>query len=160
MRAFLAAAAALLFFRACADEDVFSAEDVLPFDRFCASAGGVLFLPQGGAGAGRLGGVAVRAGWYATEFTAFEAAAMRLENRFGASAGVLWHWWGYERFDPFFVYGASWAEGVGAGPSAGAGFYWHIDERWSFRLDAAHSLLVDGGVAGAFTFSCMIRATW
>ena len=135
-------------------------EEEVPFDRYYVSAGASLVLPQGGAKTGRLGGGKATAGWYATEFTALEGSFSILENRYAASAGLLWHWYGYERLDPFFICGGSWIEGAGAGPSGGVGFYWHLDDHWSLRFDCAHALLVDGGVDSAFFFSAALRVTW
>ena len=132
----------------------------VPFDRYYVSAGASMVLPQGGAKTGRLGGGRAIAGWYATEFTALEGSFSLLENRYAASAGLLWHWYGYERLDPFFVCGGSWIEGAGAGPFGGVGFYWHLDDHWSLRFDCTHALLVDGGVDSVFSFSAALRVTW
>ena len=59
-----------------------------------------------------------------------------LENHAGLSLDVLWHWWGYERFDPFFTFGvAGWFDGD-LGPAAGWGMFWHFNDNLSLRFDA------------------------
>jgi len=135
-------------------------EEAEPYDVFHVSTGAALVVPQGGASSGRLGGGFARGGFYLSEFTALEGTFSVLENRYGASGGILWHWYGYERLDPFFVYGGSWIEGLGAGPSAGIGFHWHLDDHWSLRADCTYALAIDGGVDSVFSFSAGIRVSW
>ena len=77
---------------------------------------GAMTLPQGGSDRmRRLGGAAVRAGWYLGEFWSVEGEAAWLENSAGFAAQGLWHWqsadvygrmFGYSQFDPFFTFGA------------------------------------------------------
>ena len=119
-------------------------EDFFELERWCAGAGAALMLPQGGSDAHRRAGGEARFGYYLDEFTLLEASISRLENVSGVSCDVLWHWWGYEKFDPFFTFGANgWIEGE-VGPSAGWGCFWHFSDKWSFRFDADATLGIDG----------------
>jgi hypothetical protein len=118
------------------------------FYRFYVGSAGTIVLPQGGSDIGRLGGGALRAGYYLTEFWAVEAEAALLENAAGYGARVLWHWWGYERFDPFFTGGAKGFAGRGCdevGPALGVGAFYHLTDRVSLRFDAESMLALDDG---------------
>lgn len=131
-----------------------------PFDRFYAGAGGMMVLPQGGSEMRRLGGGAARAGCYLDEFWAVEAEAAALENYAGLSAGVLWHWWGYERVDPFFTFGArAWLgrKSTEAGPKVGAGSFYHLTDSWSVRFDADATLEAEGGSRVVYTLSAALQ---
>lgn len=108
-------------------------------------AGGSLVMPQGGGDMDhRLGGGIVRAGVYASDFWAFEAEAGWMETKASLGVDALWHWWGYERFDPFFTFGArGWIDDGDVGPCAGTGFFYHLDNNWSLRADADATLGIE-----------------
>lgn len=113
------------------------------FEKWYADAGGTVVLPQGGSKMRRRAGATARAGYYARDFLAVEASAAWLER--GTQLGVrgLWHWWGYEKFDPFFTFGADgWIDGD-VGPSLGCGAFWHFSDAWSLRFDADATLGLD-----------------
>lgn len=116
-------------------------------DRFYAGISGAMMLPEGGADARRLAGSELRFGWYPVEFWALEGSFSVLEDSLGAGVQVLRHWWGYERFDPFFTFGARGWFGEGAsdlGPKAGIGAFYHINDEFSLRFDADATLALDG----------------
>jgi len=118
-------------------------EEAYEFDRFYVGAAGALVLPQGGGNMRRLGGAAFRAGFYLTEMWAIEGEAAWMEDACGLAARALWHWWGYERFDPFFLMGAKgWINGD-VGPDAGIGAFYHLTESLSLRADAETTLGLD-----------------
>ena len=114
-----------------------------------------LTLPQGGSSMRRLGGGALRTGWYLGEFWAVEGEAAWLENMAGLGVDSLWHLqgcslygdlFGYSRFDPFVTVGArGWVGGDAGqvGPKAGIGAFWHMTEAWSLRIDADATLGLD-----------------
>ena len=103
-----------------------------------------MLIPQGGGSMRRLGGSTVRAGRYLTETFAVEADAAWLENAAGLGLQGLWHFWGYERFDPFLTFGArGWIDGD-AGGVTGIGAFYHLTDNWSLRGDAQATLGIDG----------------
>ena len=115
------------------------------YEAWYADAGAALVLPQGGgAKMRRLGGAAVRLGYYASDALAIEGTAAWLEDAVGLGVHGLWHWWLYEPFDPFFTFGVNgWIDGE-VGPCAGWGCFWHFNDTWSVRVDADATLGVDG----------------
>ena len=121
-------------------------EEECEFHRCYIGSAATAVLPQGGSDSRRLGGGMLSGGWYFAEFWAVEADASLLEDSVGFGARVLWHWWGYERFDPFFTAGARGVAGGDdrAGPAAGVGAFYHLTERWSLRFDAESYLGLDG----------------
>ncbi len=131
---------------------------------------GAMTLPQGGSDRmRRLGGAAVRAGWYLDEFWAVEGEAAWLENAAGFAAQGLWHWqdaeaygrlFGYSAFDPFFTFGArGWlGHGIGQiGPKAGVGAFWHLTDNWSLRAEADATLGLDTDVEVHYTLSVGVQ---
>ena len=141
----------------------FSAEEECAFDRFYAGSGAMLVLPGGGSRMRRLGGGAARAGYYLAEFWAVEAEAAALENFAGLSAAVLWHWWGYERFDPFFTFGAKGWVGHGdgqLGPKAGLGSFYHLTDSWSLRFDADVTLGLDTEAETVYSVSAGVQRSF
>ena len=138
-----------------------------------AGVSGALALPQGGAPhMRRLGGAALRGGWYAAEFFAVEGEASWQENAAGLAVQGLWHWqdadfygrlFGYARFDPFFTFGAcGWVgDGIGqVGPKAGIGAFWHLTDDWSLRADAGATLGLDSSVAMHYTISVGVQCAF
>ena len=131
---------------------------------------GAMTLPQGGSDRmRRLGGAAVRAGWYLGEFWSVEGEAAWLENAAGFAAQGLWHWqaadaygrlFGYSAFDPFFTLGArGWiGDGTGqVGPKAGVGAFWHLTDNWSLRAEADATLGLDGDVEVHYMLSAGVQ---
>ena len=111
---------------------------------FYVGASATLVLPQGGHAMRRLGGGTARFGLYLADTLAVEADAAWLENCAGLGVQGLWHFYGYERFDPFLTFGArGWIEGD-VGPTAGLGAFYHLTNEWSLRGDAQATLGLDG----------------
>lgn len=138
-----------------AEDDYLEFAEVGEYEHFYADAQATLVLPEGGRGERmrRLGGATVRFGGYISDAWALEGAAGLHENRGYGAAGVLWHWWLYEKFDPYLRLGAAvWAPGT-AGPMAGWGCFWHFDDYWSLRADVDWTLGIDSGCTGVFAFS-------
>ena len=109
-------------------------------------------LPQGGSSMRRLGGGALRAGWYFDEFLALEGEVDWLENAAG-----------YSRFDPFFTAGArGWIGGSAGqvGPSAGVGTFWHLTDEWSLRFDAAATLGLDTATEVVYSLSVGVQRSF
>ena len=135
-------------------------------------ASATMLLPQGGSSMRRLGGGAIRAGWYLGEFLAVEGEAAWLENAAGLGAGAIWHvqgWslygdlFGYSRFDPFLTAGVrGWiGDGFGqVGPAAGIGTFWHLTDNWSLRFDAVATLGLDTDVEVVHTLSVGIQRSF
>lgn len=158
MRNFSAAvlAAAVTAFSCAAQE-----EETCEFDRMYAGAAGTMVFPQGGAKMHRRSGAALRAGFYLSEFWAVEAEAAWLEDRAGLAAKALWHWWGYERLDPFFTVGArGWLGGGQAGPAGGAGAFYHLTESLSLRVDADATLGLDSGAVMVYSLSAGLQMSF
>ena len=107
-------------------------------DAYYVQLAAAIDLPQGGSHLKhRCGGALVRAGRYVTEFLAVEAEVGLAENLPRLGVMGRWHWWGFERFDPFFTFGArGWINGA-VGPCGGLGFYYHLTDTWSFVADAS-----------------------
>ena len=151
---FLAAFAACAMAATASDYD-----EACGFDRCYAGGAATLALPQGGGPVRRLGGASARAGFYLTEFWAVEAEAAWLENVAAVSGGALWHWWGYERLDPFFTFGLRDFIERDCGPCGGAGAFWHLDDHWSLRCDASAMLGVQEG-AMVYSLSLGVQRSW
>ena len=129
-----------------------AAEEEVGFDRWYVGAAGQMMLPQGGSRMHRVGGAAVRGGYYLTEDWAVEGEVAWIENFAGLSVAALGHFqgwspygdlFGYSRFDPFVTFGAKgWAgNGCGqVGPKAGLGAFYHLTDAWSLRVDADATL--------------------
>jgi len=146
----LAFAFAALTAHAAADDYSYVEYD---YEHWYADAQATVVLPQGGGRMRRLGGGTARLGYYVSDFLAAEASASWAEDSAGLGLHGLWHWWGYEKLDPFFTFGADgWIEGQ-VGPSVGWGTFWHFDDNWSVRLDAAATLGVNGGAEMVYSLS-------
>lgn len=132
-------------------------EDEADFERWYAGASGSLVLPQGGSGMRRLGGGTARIGYYFIEGLAFEADAAWLEDCAGIGVQGLWHFYGYERFDPFATFGArGWIDGD-VGPTAGLGAFYHLTDSWSLRADFQATLGIDGDCAMVYSVSVGVQ---
>lgn len=125
------------------------------YNRSYVGLAGSLTLPQGGSRLHHIGGATLRGGYYIDEFLAVEGEAAWLENFAGLAADVLWHWWGYERFDPFFTVGArGWIGVCGqVGPKVGVGTFYHLTDEWSLRLDVDATLGLDTDVEVDYSLS-------
>ena len=130
------------------------------FDPWYAGASATLVLPQGGHHMRRLGGATARVGYYFTEALSLEADAAWLENCAGLGVQGLWHFYGYERFDPFLTFGArGWIEGD-VGPCAGLGAFYHLTDDWSLRADAQATLGLDDGCRCVYTFGLGVQRSF
>lgn len=138
---------------------------------YVGAAGGLL-LPGNGNALSRAAEASVRAGFYASDFLAWEVEGACAPNVSGAGgrealAGVavrgLWHFSGFEafdrlfgceRFDPFATFGAgtrfgarhAFADGArrtATGPVAGLGAFYHLTESLALRVDAQALLACD-----------------
>ena len=127
------------------------------YERWYSDAQATVVLPQGGAKMRRLGGATARLGYYADDFLAVEAAASWMEDSAGLGLRGLWHWWGYEKFDPFFTFGADGWIGGDAGPALGWGTFWHFNDNWSLRFDAEATLGLNGGAKMVYAVSAGVQ---
>ncbi len=153
--------ASLGSFSARAAEGDGFAEESYEYDRFAVGAAAQIVLPQGGEKMSRRAGAAARVGYYLTEMLAIEGEAAWLEDRAGLAVRGLWHWWGYERLDPFFTFGVrGWLNHGQVGPSGGFGAFYHIDDFWSLRFDADATLGVESDVGMAYGFAVGIQRTF
>ena len=163
--------AVMLALAAVTPSAVFADEEI-GFYRWYAGAAGGMSMPGSGNTLRRAGAVAVRGGWYASEFTAFEIEGLCAPNMSSGvgnttlsavSARGVFHMTGWdafdklfgcERFDPFLTAGVTahfasrhaFADGdhrTGIGPAAGLGAFWHITDSISLRVDASATLCVD-----------------
>ncbi|MBO7721655.1 MAG: hypothetical protein J6T01_04525 [Kiritimatiellae bacterium] len=146
-----------------------AAEETCDFNRGYIGVSAALTLPQGGSRLRRVGGAAVRGGWYLTEDCAVEADAAWLEDFAGLSASALGHlqgWslygdlFGYSRFDPFVTFGArGWIGGRcgQVGPKAGAGAFYHLTDEWSLRFDADAALGLETRREMLYTFTAGVQ---
>ena len=131
------------------------------FDRFYVGGAGVAVLPQGGSRMGDRAGLAVRCGWYLTEMWALEGEASWLDDRAGLGVNALWHWWGYERLDPFFTFGArGWVDHGQVGPCAGLGTFYHLTESLSLRLDANAALGLESRTEMVYSLSAGLQLSF
>jgi len=133
----------------------FASDEFADFDRGYVGLSGSVLLPQGGSRMRRIGGAAVRGGYYLTENWAAEGEVAWMEDFAGLSAGALGHlqgWdlygdlFGYSRFDPFVTFGVrGWVgDGCGqVGPKAGVGALYHLTDDWALRVDADATLGVE-----------------
>lgn len=146
-----------------AAESVDFAAEAYEYDRFAVGTAVqmVLPLPQGGQKMSRRTGAAARIGYYLTEMLAVEGEAAWLEDCTGLSVKGLWHWWGYERLDPFFTFGVrGWFNHGQVGPIGGVGAFYHLNDNWSLRFDADATLGVESDVGMVYGFSLGIQRTF
>ena len=136
------------------------------FGETCLGAQGFILLPPGGSSHAPRGGALVSAGLSLSESWMVEARVGALEQ--GALLGCegIFRWTGFELydrffgfspFDPFFSVGAmgTFASDDGlAGPSCGAGAFYHLTENWSLRAEATALLNVNAACDVHFLLSC------
>ena len=97
-------------------------------------------------------------GYYVDDFLTVEFSSAWFEDTAALSLKGLWHWWGYERFDPFFTFGASgWINGE-VGPTLGWGAFWHLNDYWSIRFDADATYGLDD--ADEMVYSIALGLQW
>lgn len=116
-------------------------DEIIELERYFVTPQARILLPE--AGSSYSGGGATF-GYYLNEFWALEGTAALLENKGYFGADILWHWYGYERLDPFFTFGASTLTSKAVGPKIGAGTYYHLDDNWSLRADGDAMMNLDG----------------
>ena len=154
----LAAAAVLAAYAGRADAAFGCEEAECGFDRLYVGMAECVVMPQGGARMSDHTGAAFRFGFYATEFWAVEGEASWVSDRAGLAARAVWHWWGYERLDPFFTFGArGWVDHGQVGPCAGVGTFYHLDDRLSLRFDADATLGVETDVKMVYAVAAGIQ---
>ena len=152
---FAAVASLSIVSPAVEDED-----DDYELDRWYVGASATLVMPQGGGDMRRLGGATARVGYYVTEALAVEADAAWLEDCAGLGVQGLWHFWGYERFDPFLTFGArGWIDGD-LGPVAGIGVFYHLTDNWSLRADAQATLGIDSDCDMVYSLGAGVQYTF
>lgn len=128
-------------------------------------ASGTLAFRQGG---GRVGGGDVRVGAYVSDCWALETDAGWHEDYAFLSMRGIMHlsaletydrFFGYSRFDPFFMLGGGcWTGGFRqCGPLAGMGAFWHLDDNWSVRVDASAMLGLDGECGMLYSVSAGLQ---
>lgn len=128
------------------------------FERWYTGARAVAVIPQGGGEMRNLCGAGAYLGYYIDDFLTVEFSSAWLEDTAALSLKGLWHWWGYERFDPFFTFGASgWINGE-VGPTLGWGAFWHLNDYWSIRFDADATYGLDD--ADEMVYSIALGLQW
>ena len=159
VRLFLAAAfaASLALADAASEYD----EACADFDRFYVGAAAGAVLPQGGGRMSARAGAVLRAGFYLTEAWAAEGEASSAGDHVGFAARALWHWWGYERLDPFFTFGArGWTHHGQVGPCGGLGSFYHLTESLSLRFDADAAMGLDTDVEMVYSLACGLQLSF
>ncbi len=135
----------------------FAQEEEEDWERSYVGLSGTLLLPQGGVNMHRMGGGTARFGYYVDDFFAVEVSASALEEVVGLGVQGLWHWWGYEKVDPFFTFGAAgWIEGT-VGPTGGIGLFYHLNDLLSFRFDGSAALGLDSNVGMVYSLSAGLQ---
>ena len=103
-------------------------------------------------------GAAMRVGFYMTEAWAAEGEVSAVDDHMGFAAMALWHWWGYERLDPFFTCGArGWTHHGQIGPCGGLGAFYHMTESLSLRFGADAMLGLDTDISMVYSVTCGVQ---
>ena len=153
----VAAFAALAAFQLRADFE----EEAFGFDRFYVGLAETVVFPQGGGRMSDHTGAAFRLGFYLTEMWAIEGEGAWVSDRAGLSLKALWHWWGYERLDPFFTLGAKgWVNDGQVGPAGGVGAFYHMTESVSLRIDADSTLGLDSDVEMVYSLAAGVQLSF
>lgn len=153
---------------------------------YVGASGGML-LPGNGNSLERAAEVSVRAGFYASDFLAWEVEGLCAPNAStsdghealsGVAARGLYHLsgieefdklFGCERFDPFVTFGGcarfgsrhAFAEGshrTAIGPAAGIGAFYHLTESLDLRFDAQAMLGCDSPCG--MLYSAVVGLQW
>jgi hypothetical protein len=138
---------------------LFAEIDDYELNRCYVTSSASIVLPQGGGAMSRKAGGEVRFGYYFNEFWSVEGSIALLENRGGYGLNTLWHWYGYERLDPFFLIGARGWTSLGAGPNFGVGTFYHLDDNLSLKIDASSTVLAEDGDV-VFSLSAGLQYSW
>ncbi|MCQ2368431.1 MAG: rRNA maturation RNase YbeY [Kiritimatiellae bacterium] len=125
-------------------------DEIIDLERYCVSCSAKAFVPETGR---NLVGASFRSGYYLNEFWAIEGEVGILEDDAMLGADVLWHWYGYERLDPFFTFGALGIIDGSYGPKMGAGAFYHLTDSFSLRADADLIVDLDDDGNRAYVFS-------
>ena len=135
-------------------------DDEYEFSRLYFGSSATLVIPQGGSDMRRLGGATVRLGYYVSEALSIETDVAWLENCAGLGVQGLWHFWGYERFDPFVTFGGrGWIDGD-LGPVAGLGAFYHLTDNWSLRADSQAILGIDSDCKMIYSLGIGVQYTF
>ena len=138
-------------------------------DAWYVGVAGELMLPQGGSKLHRIGGAALRGGYYLTDHSALEGEVGWLEDACALAVRDVVHFagwgaydelFGYSRFDPFFTVGARGWIGRSCGqvgPEAGLGAFYHLTDEWSLRADAGATLGLESNVEMLYTLSVGVQ---
>lgn len=178
MKKILAIAVFALSLGASAVEELFVDEEWAP--HYVSAAAGVL-LPGDGAKLDPAAAVRLGAGYYTTDTFAWEGGLSYVPRARGAKdgsgailgvgAGGLWHWWGFERLDPFFTFGAEAmfsethpfgdsSHRSAIGPYLGAGTFWHLSETAGLRFESRMLLGVDGPCEILYSVAAGLQFGW
>ena len=131
------------------------------FDRFYVGVAETVVMPQGGSRMSDHTGAALRFGYYLTEMWAVESETAWVADRAGLGVKALWHWWGYERLDPFFTFGArGWVNHGQVGPAGGLGAFYHLTESLSLRFDADATLGVETRTEMVYSLSAGLQLSF
>ena len=143
-------------------------------DRWYAGISGDVFLPGGGNSLKRAGGVSALVGYEVSDSWNVEALVMSIPNAASSHGGNsalngfalqgAWHFWGYERVDPFFTFGvqslfssdhvfADDSRRSAIGPTLGFGLAYHLTDNLSLRADARSMVSIDSPSGIAFSIS-------
>ncbi len=136
---------------------VSTAAEELAYDRWYSSVSAGMLMPGGGSSLSKSAMVNARFGYFLSESFALESEVNVTPNAVSHSAGNqtlvgaavqgVWHFLGYERFDPFLTIG--FASFFGSrrvfeddsfrnafGPTLGIGALYHLTEHFALRADA------------------------
>ena len=127
------------------------------YERWYASLEALAVVSGGGAEMREASGAQVRAGYYVDDFLTLEASLARTDAATGLGLRGLWHWWGYEKFDPFFTFGAAGWFGGDLGPAIGWGTFWHFSDSLSLRFDADAMFGVESEDEMVYSFALGIQ---
>ncbi len=127
------------------------------YERCYASAQALAVVPGGGARMREASGAQVRAGYYVDDFLTLEGSLASTDAATGLGVRGLWHWWGYEKFDPFFTFGAAGWFGGDLGPVAGWGAFWHFNDNFSLRFDADAMFGIEGEDEMVYSFALGVQ---
>ena len=127
------------------------------YERWYASLEALAVVSNCGAQMSNAGGAMMRIGYYVDDFLTLEGSVAQTDEVTGLGLRGLWHWWGYEKFDPFFTFGAAgWFDGD-LGPAIGWGMFWHFSDNLSLRFDADAMFGIESEDEIVYSFSLGIQ---
>ncbi len=136
---------------------ILPAAEELEYDRWYSSVAAGMLLPGGGSSLSQSATVNARFGYFLSESFAVESEFSVVPNAVSKSAGNqtlvgwaaqgVWHFMGYERFDPFLTFGVASFFGSrhvfednsfrnAFGPTVGIGALYHLTDHLALRADA------------------------